>query len=92
MVARSNCEGGDKIMDAKQFLTDILMMLTVPWEKISNKFQDSFLDWCAQRNESWDGIESSGWMLYSQEYLAFLITKFLEEKEANHDKENPWND
>ena len=74
-------------MDAKQFLTDILMMLTVPWEKITNKFQDSFLDWCAQtRNESWDGIESSGWMLYSQEYLAFLITKFLEENNEETSK------
>jgi hypothetical protein len=64
----------------EELLKDIRVMLTVPWGQLPDKFQDDFLDWCSQaKGESWAGIEESGWMIYDREYIAFLITKFLEE-------------
>ena len=75
-------------MDVKQFVEDLKTMLVdkdnteipAPWKQVPDAYKENFMDWLqAYKKESWDGIEETGWMIYDREYLAFLITKFLEE-------------
>ena len=80
----------------EQFLRDLQVMIAekrdngwmeylAPWSQVPEKYQDDFLAWSAEvKQQTWPGIEETGWMSYAYEYLADLITKFIEE---NHEQE-----
>jgi len=65
-----------------EFLEDLKLMIAAEWWQVPENYKIDFENWCNNNPVGdWSGIEDTGWMTLSRDYLAYLIDKFIQQIE-----------